>query len=65
MKTVTHIEVANDVAKFLENGGTIITAKTTKRKVRMPAKGKEKHFFGWKAPKARPAVMWDGIETKS
>lgn len=64
MKTVTHLEVANDVAQFLAAGGTITTAKTSKRKTRMTATGKQKVTMTWRAPKFRPAVMWDGIETK-
>lgn len=64
MSKLTHLEVANDVAAFLAAGGTITTAKTSKRKMKAPARGKEKLSFGWKAPVNRPSQMWDNIPTK-
>lgn len=64
MKTVNHETVAADVAEFLATGGRVTVCKTSRRKVRMEAKGKQKLSFGWSAPKNRPCVMWDNIETK-
>lgn len=64
MKTKTHADVAADVSAFLASGGKVTECKTSRRKVRMEAKGKQKLSFGWAAPKNRPCVMWDNIETK-
>jgi hypothetical protein len=58
-------ETADLVAEFIKNGGKIVTVATVKqRKVKHPATGHQKLYFGWREPKGRPAVMWDGIETK-
>jgi hypothetical protein len=64
MRKPTHHEIAVDVTQFILNGGTITTEKTSKRKTKAPASGKQKHYFGWKAPINRPNQMWDNIPTK-
>lgn len=64
MKTKTHADVAADVSAFLASGGKVTECKTSRRKVRMEAKGKQKLSFGWAAPKNRPSMMYDSIETK-
>ena len=60
----THEQVSADIAAFLAHGGTITTAKTYRKKAKMPASGKQKQHFKWSAPTRRPHVMYDYIETK-
>ena len=57
-------QLTNDIEQFLATGGHIVTEKSQKVKVKHPATGHQKLFFGPKAPHRYPASSWSFIDMK-
>lgn len=50
--------VSSDVNQFLASGGTVVTCRTVKRKIKHPASGHQKTVFFEKQPPKRAHSSW-------
>ena len=54
--------VSDDVSKFLASGGSVVTCKSVKRKVKHSVTGKQKMVFFEKEPPKRAHSSWGLID---